>query len=79
MTKRPVADIIVGTRHRKDMGDIAGLAASLAELSLLHPIVVRPDGVLIAGEPNPSTAAPLPYVFIKSSCADGFVLAQVTS
>ena len=46
----PVDKIRVGERHRKDMGDIAGLAASMAELRLLHPIVVRPDGTLIAGE-----------------------------
>jgi len=33
------------------MGDIAGLAADMAEPhGLLHPIVVRPDGMLIAGE-----------------------------
>ena len=42
--------IVVGTRHRKDMGDIASLAASMAELGLLQPIVIRPDGRLIAGE-----------------------------
>jgi N6-adenosine-specific RNA methylase IME4 len=32
------------------MGDIDGLAASMADLGLLHPIVIRPDNVLIAGE-----------------------------
>jgi N6-adenosine-specific RNA methylase IME4 len=31
------------------MGDIASLAGSMAELGLLQPIVVRPDGILIAG------------------------------
>jgi N6-adenosine-specific RNA methylase IME4 len=41
--------IIVGERHRKDMGDLDGLAASIAELGLLHPVVIRPDGSLIAG------------------------------
>jgi ParB/RepB/Spo0J family partition protein len=45
-----IGDIVVGTRHRRDMGDVAGLAASMKELGLLHPIVVRPDGVLVAGE-----------------------------
>src|SRR5262245_8424756 len=48
-TRRP-DEIIVGERHRRDMGDIDGLAASLGELGLLHPIVIRPDGTLIAGE-----------------------------
>jgi ParB-like chromosome segregation protein Spo0J len=46
----PIADIKIGIRHRKDMGDIAGLAASIAEIGLLHPIVVKSDGTLIAGE-----------------------------
>jgi N6-adenosine-specific RNA methylase IME4 len=32
------------------MGDIAALAQDIAEIGLLHPIVIRPDGVLIAGE-----------------------------
>ena len=45
----PVDAIRVGARHRKDMGDLEGLAASIAE-RLLHPVVVRPDGLLIAGE-----------------------------
>src|SRR5262249_4945386 len=33
----------------RDMGDIAGLAASIDEIGLLQPIVVTPDGRLIAG------------------------------
>ena len=45
-----IAAIKVGERHRREMGDVAGLAASMAELGLLHPIVIRPDGTLIAGE-----------------------------
>ncbi len=40
-----IDDITVGERHRRDLGDIAGLAASMAELGLLHPVVVRPDGI----------------------------------
>jgi hypothetical protein len=43
--------IRVGSRHRKDLGDIAAFAANIAEIGgLLHPIVIRPDGTLIAGE-----------------------------
>jgi ParB/RepB/Spo0J family partition protein len=48
--KARIADIKVGVRHRKDLGDIPSLAATIGELGLLHPIVVRPDGTLIAGE-----------------------------
>jgi ParB-like chromosome segregation protein Spo0J len=40
----PVDAIRVGERHRKDLGDIAGLAASMAGLDMLEPIVVRPAG-----------------------------------
>jgi ParB/RepB/Spo0J family partition protein len=46
----PVALIKVGRRHRKHLGDIRPLAKSISEIGLLHPIVVRPDGRLIAGE-----------------------------
>ena len=42
---RPIDSIIVGERHRRDMGDIDGLAASIAEVGLLHPVVVRPAGL----------------------------------
>jgi hypothetical protein len=44
-----ITSITIGQRHRRDMGDIAGLAASIEEVGLLHPIVVKPDGTLIAG------------------------------
>ena len=46
----PIASIVVGHRHRKDQGDIAALAADIAEIGLLHPIVVTPSMRLIAGE-----------------------------
>jgi ParB family chromosome partitioning protein len=46
----PIADIVVGRRHRKDMGDIEGLARSIADLGLLQPIVVSEEGLLLAGE-----------------------------
>src|SRR5262245_46874780 len=39
-----VGAIQVGARHRRDLGDVAGLAANIAELGLLHPIVVNSAG-----------------------------------
>jgi hypothetical protein len=42
--------IRIGKRHRTDIGDIAELAASIADVGLLHPIVVTPTNELIAGE-----------------------------
>jgi hypothetical protein len=45
-----VADIVVGERHRRDMGDIAAQAANMDELGLWQPIGIRPDSMLIASE-----------------------------
>jgi N6-adenosine-specific RNA methylase IME4 len=47
---RPVNSIIVGERHRRDLGDLKSLAESIEEVGLLHPVVVTPDGTLIAGQ-----------------------------
>ena len=45
-----IAEIKIGKRHRRDMGDIEGLAASIRDVGLLHPVVVTPERRLIAGE-----------------------------
>ncbi len=51
MTERiPIDDVIVGVRHRRDLGDVESLADNIADIGLLHPVVVTPDNVLIAGE-----------------------------
>lgn len=36
-------------RYREDMGDVRMLAESIDRVGLLHPVVVTPDGKLIAG------------------------------
>ena len=41
--------IIIGERHRRDLGDIDGLAASIADIGLLNPITVDENGRLLAG------------------------------
>lgn len=46
----PIDEIDVGFRYRKDLGDLRSLADSIQEVGLLHPIVVTPDGRLIAGQ-----------------------------
>jgi ParB-like chromosome segregation protein Spo0J len=46
---RAIADIKVGKRHRRDPGDIAGVAQTIAEFGLLQPIPIQPDGTLVAG------------------------------
>jgi ParB family transcriptional regulator, chromosome partitioning protein len=50
MQTRPITSIKAGKRHRRDLGDLAGLADSFNSLGLLHPVVVTPSGRLIAGE-----------------------------
>jgi N6-adenosine-specific RNA methylase IME4/ParB-like chromosome segregation protein Spo0J len=66
----PISEIVVGPRHRKDMGDITELAASMAELGLLQPIVVRPDGTLIAGERRIRAAQELGWAEIPVTVVD---------
>ncbi|MFD2814929.1 ParB N-terminal domain-containing protein [Paracoccus aerius] len=48
--KMPIRQIIIGDRHRKDMGDLDALASSIADIGLLQPIGVAPDNRLIFGE-----------------------------
>ena len=38
----------VSRRYRRGLADLAGVAASMAEIGLLQPVVIRPDGKLIA-------------------------------
>jgi ParB-like chromosome segregation protein Spo0J len=47
---RAISEIKIGNRARKDMGDIAGLAASITDVGLLHPVVISKTDELIAGE-----------------------------
>ncbi|NDL57236.1 ParB N-terminal domain-containing protein [Phytoactinopolyspora mesophila] len=46
---RAVNSIRVGHRHRHEMGDLDGLAASISQRGLLQPITISPDGVLVCG------------------------------
>lgn len=49
MEQISIASIIVENRFRKDMGDLDALAASIAELGQLQPIIINKDRRLIAG------------------------------
>lgn len=62
-------------RYRQDMGDIDGLAASIAELGLLHPIVVTPDYTLIAGQRRLAACRRLGWKTVPIHIVD---LAEVT-
>ena len=46
---KPVKDIRVGARLRRELGDLAGLVQSISAVGLLHPIIVDESGELIAG------------------------------
>ena len=45
-----IADIELGERHRKDMGNLQALAKSIELHGLLQPIGVTPDKQLVFGE-----------------------------
>ena len=70
MSILPIDSIRIGTRHRRDMGDIAGLAASIADVGLLHPVVVTPDNTLIAGERRLHAAAALGWHDVQVTIVD---------
>ncbi|HLR97923.1 MAG TPA: ParB N-terminal domain-containing protein [Jiangellaceae bacterium] len=46
---RTVDSIIVGNRHRSDLGNLDALAESIARDGLLQPLTVTIDGVLVCG------------------------------
>ncbi len=46
----PCDAIRIGERHRKDMGDLEALAASIAQEGLLQPIGITEDNILVFGE-----------------------------
>jgi ParB-like nuclease domain len=44
-----IAEIVIGERYRRDMGDIEGLAASIDDIGLIEPIAIDSTGLLLAG------------------------------
>jgi ParB/RepB/Spo0J family partition protein len=47
----PISSIIIAPdRQRKELTGISELADSIRSLGLIHPIVITPDGTLVAGE-----------------------------
>jgi ParB family transcriptional regulator, chromosome partitioning protein len=67
----PIASITIGNRHRRDMGDLRALASSIADVGLLHPIVVTPDGMLIAGERRLAACKLLGWTEIPATVRSG--------
>jgi len=46
----PLDAIRIGERFRKDLGNIEALAESIEEVGLINPVVLAPDGTLLAGQ-----------------------------
>jgi ParB-like chromosome segregation protein Spo0J len=67
---RRISAITIGVRHRRDLGDIEGPAASIAEVWLLHPVVITPGNVLIAGERRLPACAFLPWREVPVTVVD---------
>lgn len=65
-----IAAIRIGRRYREDMGDIDGLAKSIAEQGLLQPIVVTSDLVLVAGGRRIAAAARLGWNEVPVNIVD---------
>ncbi len=65
-----ISKIVVGDRYRKDLGDIAGLAQSITRVGLLHPIVVTPEGKLIAGQRRLAAAKHLGWTEVPVHVVD---------
>jgi ParB-like chromosome segregation protein Spo0J len=66
----PVADIVIGERHRKDMGDLQSLAESMRELGLLQPIGITGDHRLVFGERRVKAAQMLGWTCILARVID---------
>ncbi len=71
---RAVDSIRVGHRHRRDMGDLDALVASIARDGLLQPITITPDGVLVCGARRLAAVKQLGWrtvnVWVRSAISD---------
>lgn len=66
-----IGDIIIGERHRKDMGDLDALAESIRSVGLLQPLVVTPENVLVSGERRLHAVKALGWEEVPVHIADG--------
>jgi ParB family chromosome partitioning protein len=72
--ERTIDSIVVGSRHRTELGDIDALAASIERDGLLQPPTVTPEGVLVCGARRLAALRQLGYkkvnVFVRSGISD---------
>lgn len=71
-----IDQIQVGFRYRKDLGDLRTLVESIAEVGLLHPVVVTPEGRLIAGQRRLEACRELGWTEIPVSVVDLYQAAR---
>ncbi|WP_019482634.1 ParB N-terminal domain-containing protein [Arthrobacter sp. TB 23] len=80
--ERTVASIMVGRRHRAELGDIHELATSIDRGGLLQPVTITPDGVLVCGARRLAAIKQLGWktvnVWVRSGISDrlGHLLAE---
>jgi N6-adenosine-specific RNA methylase IME4/ParB-like chromosome segregation protein Spo0J len=67
----PVSEIVVGDRHRRDLGDIDALAASIHDVGLLQPLVLTPDHRLVAGARRLAAVRALGWVKVPVRVVNG--------
>ena len=67
-----IAQIKIGKRFRKDMGDLAELARSMSEDGLVHPVVVNSRDELVAGQRRLQAAKLLGWTDIPCNVAATF-------
>lgn len=65
-----IENIQIGFRYRKDLGDLRALAESIAEVGLLHPVVVTAEGRLIAGQRRLAACRQLGWTDIPVTVVD---------
>ncbi|WP_022886302.1 ParB N-terminal domain-containing protein [Glaciibacter superstes] len=72
--ERTIDSIVVGSRHRTELGDIDALAASIEREGLLQPPTVTPEGLLVCGARRLAALYQLGYktvnVFVRAGISD---------
>ena len=71
---RALDSLLVGTRHRSDLGDLDLLAKSLSEHGLLQPPTITPEGFVLIGVRRVAAARKLGWrtinVWVRSGLSD---------
>jgi ParB-like chromosome segregation protein Spo0J len=66
----PLSAIRIGPRARRQLGNLQPLMASIAAVGLLHPVVIRPDGTLLAGQRRLEACRALGYTAVPVHIVD---------